>query len=129
MAELAFTVDRTAFEQLVAAAVNALPDQFRANLENVEVVVEDWPDRDTLRQLGIRQRAQLLGFYHGVPRLVRTHNYGLVLPDKISIYRYPILLQCRTLAELQQLVQRVVRHEIAHHFGIDDDRLHELGAY
>jgi len=70
-----------------------------------------------------------LGFYHGVPQTHRTTNYALVPPDRISIYRFPILNVCQTEAEVRDMVGRVVRHEIAHHFGISDDRLHELGAY
>jgi predicted Zn-dependent protease with MMP-like domain len=70
-----------------------------------------------------------LGFYHGVPRTKRTRNYGLVLPDKITIYRRPIEMRARTPEEVPVIVRRVVRHEIAHHFGIDDGRLHEIDAY
>jgi predicted Zn-dependent protease with MMP-like domain len=72
---------------------------------------------------------QLLGFYHGVPRTRRTHSYGLVLPDKITIYRRPIEIRSRTPEETRATVRRVVRHEIAHHFGISDNRLREIGAY
>ncbi len=117
------------FERTVAEALDSLPDVFRERLDNVEVVVEDWPDRETLRQAGISQPAALLGFYHGVPLTQRSQGYNLVLPDKISIYRQPILLQCRTKAEARATIQHVVRHELAHHFGIDDNRLREIGAY
>ena len=72
---------------------------------------------------------QLLGFYHGIPQPGRGANYGLVLPDKISIYRRPIEAQCRTDEEVCALVGHVLLHGVAHHFGIDDDRLDELGAY
>lgn len=117
------------FEQLVAAAIEDLPPYLKDRLDNVTVVVEEWPDPATLRLAGVRHRSQLLGFYHGVPQTHRTTHYGLVLPDKISIYRQPILQQCRHDDEVREMVGRVVRHEIAHHFGIGDDRLHELGAY
>lgn len=117
------------FEDLVAEAFNTLPDFFQDRLDNVEVVVEDWPDRHTLRTMGIRSPYGLLGFYHGVPLTERTTHYGLVAPDKISIYRKPIEAQCNTYDELRATVHRVVLHELAHHFGIDDDRLDELGAY
>jgi predicted Zn-dependent protease with MMP-like domain len=122
-------VNREIFERLVAEALEALPEYFRGKLDNVEVVVEDWPDRETMQRAGISHPSQLLGFYHGIPQTKRTHNYGLVLPDKISIYRQPILMRCRTLEEVRQTVRRVVRHELAHHFGIDDHRLREIGAY
>ena len=117
------------FERFVAEALDALPELFREKMDNVEVVVEDWPDQETMRKAGVRYPTELLGFYHGIPQTKRTHNYGLVLPDKISIYRQPILMRCRTLEEVRRTVYRVVRHELAHHFGIDDDRLREIGAY
>jgi len=121
--------DPEEFEELVAAAVNELPEMFLEMLDNVDIVVEDWPDRHTLALAGLSSRYELLGFYHGVPQTVRPHDYGNVAPDKISIYQRPIEAQCGSLAEARRLVGRVVRHEIAHHFGIDDDRLREIGAY
>ncbi|MBS3785068.1 MAG: metallopeptidase family protein [Anaerolineae bacterium] len=117
------------FQRLVAEALDNLPPEIQEKLDNVDVVVEDWPDPLTLRRAGLRHPAQLLGFYHGVPHTKRTHSYGLVLPDKISIYRRPIEMRSRSPEELRATVRRVVRHEIAHHFGIDDDRLREIGAY
>jgi len=122
-------MDPDAFEDLVAEAIQTLPEQFQEMLHNVAVVVEDWPDRETLRVARVRSPYQLLGFYHGIPQTARTTYYSLVPPDRISIYRRPIEAQCRTPAEVRELVGRVVRHEIAHHFGISDDRLHEIGAY
>ena len=119
----------SAFEALVGEAFEALSGEFGEALDNVAVVVEDWPDRETLRLAGVRSPAQLLGFYHGTPQAQRGHNYSLVPPDKISIYRGPIARLCRNHEALRALVERVLRHEIAHHFGIDDDRLHEIGAY
>jgi predicted Zn-dependent protease with MMP-like domain len=117
------------FENLVADALEALPTFFQDKLDNVEVVVEDWPDHHTMRLARVRSPYGLLGFYHGVPLTERTSYYGLVAPDKISIYRRPIEAQCRTEDELSAMVRRVVLHELAHHFGISDDRLHEIGAY
>ncbi len=117
------------FMDLVAEVLEALPPFFQERLDNVEVVVEDWPDPHTLRTMGIRSRYDLQGFYHGVPLTARTTHYGLVPPDKISIYRRPIETQCNSLDELRATVRRVVLHELAHHFGIDDDRLEEIGAY
>ena len=117
------------FDELVLSAIEDMPDAFLDFLENVAIVVEEWPDRAALQAVGVRERADLLGLYQGIPQTERTHGYNLVMPDKISIYRRPILMRCRTDAEVRELVQRVVRHEIAHHFGIDDDRLTEIGAY
>jgi predicted Zn-dependent protease with MMP-like domain len=122
-------VEDELFERLVTDAIDSLPEFFRDRLDNVEVLVEDWPDRHTMQIAGVRSPYSLLGFYHGVPLTQRTTYYGLVTPDKISIYRRPIEAQCRTPDELAATVRRVVLHELAHHFGIDDDRLHEIGAY
>ena len=122
-------MDRQTFERLVADSLNDLPEAFRARLDNVDVVVEDWPAPETMRLAGIDHPAQLLGFYHGVPQTKRTHHYGLVLPDKISIYQRPIEMRCRTMEQVRTTVQHVLQHEIAHHFGLDDDQLREIGAY
>ncbi len=122
-------MDRERFEELVVEAIEGLPQPFLDALENVAVVVEDWPDREALASVGVHRREDLLGLYQGIPQTDRTMGYTLVPPDKISIYRYPILMRCWTEDQVRDLVGRVVRHEIAHHFGIDDDRLIELGAY
>ncbi|MBP7689424.1 MAG: metallopeptidase family protein [Thermoflexales bacterium] len=122
-------VELNDFEQWVDEAIAGLPAYFRERMDNVAIAVEDWADRETLRAAGIRRPDELLGFYHGIPLTKRSSGYMLVAPDKISIYRQPILLQCRTVQQAQALTQRVVRHEVAHYFGIDDDRLRELGAY
>lgn len=120
-------MNQAVFERLVADAWDALPERFRRELDNVEVVVEDWPDQETVRLAGARHPAALLGFYRGVPQTRRTHSYGLVLPDKISIYQRPIEMRCHTMEQARELVHRVLWHEIAHHFGLDDDRLREIG--
>lgn len=117
------------FERLVAKSFDELPKAFKDRIENVAIVVEDWPDRQTLRLAGVRHPSGLLGLYHGVPLTERTHDYGLVAPDKISIYRFPILMQSSNPEGLAALVRRVLLHEIAHYFGVDDERLNELGAY
>ena len=122
-------MNRQTFERLVAQALDELPEEFRRKLDNVEIVVEDWPDPETMRLAEVQHRAQLLGFYRGIPQTKRTRNYGLVLPDKISVYRRPILMRCRTPEEVGQTIHRVLRHEIGHHFGISDERMREIGAY
>lgn len=106
------------FEQLVAAAVDVIPAELAAYIENVAVVVEDWPPPD---------EPGLLGLYEGVPLTVRDSWYIAALPDRIRIFRQPILAMCSTQAEVVKEVYITVVHEIAHHFGIDDDRLHDLG--
>jgi len=121
-------MDRERFAQLVAKAVESLPEEFRDKMENVDVVVEDQPAQEQLAKLR-RKRGEgllLLGLYQGVPLTRRGRHYGLVAPDKITIFQKPIEARCRYDAEIIAEVQRVVRHEIAHHFGISDARLKEL---
>ena len=122
-------ISKEDFERCVVEALESLPRWFQERLDNVEVVVENWPDPLVLQKAGVQSPAQLLGFYHGIPQTRRPRRYGLVLPDKISIYRGPIALRCRSEEQLKQLVRHVVLHELAHHFGIDDNRLREIGAY
>ncbi len=119
-------MDRERFEQLVERAVAGLPEEFSARLENVDVVVADWPSQHELASLGLRSRYQLLGLYQGVPLTKRGDHYGLVPPDKITIFQGPIEAKCRNDASITREIGRVVRHEIAHHFGIGDGRLREL---
>ena len=107
------------FDDLVAQALDEVPPELAALMDNVAVFVEDRPPREDSR---------LLGLYEGVPLTSRDSSYGLgTLPDRITIYRLPMLAVCADEAEVVEQVQITVAHEIAHHFGIDDDRLHELG--
>jgi predicted Zn-dependent protease with MMP-like domain len=122
-------MDYEAFADLVGEALDGLPAQIQAWLDNVEVVVEDWPSRQQLAQLGLRGGTTLLGLYEGIPQTSRSSNYGLVLPDKVTIFRGPILGIAYTEDAARSQVRQTVVHELAHHFGISDDRLHELGAY
>lgn len=117
------------FEQLVAAAVESLPDEFRERLENIDVVVADVPTRSQQRRTDRRRGNLLLGLYEGVPLTERTAGYTFMMPDKITVFQKNIESLCRTDAEIVKEVRHVVLHEIAHHFGIDDDRLEELGRY
>jgi predicted Zn-dependent protease with MMP-like domain len=123
------SVSEDEFYDLVAEALESIPQKFHDRLDNVEILVEDFPAWNTMRLAKVRSKWQLLGFYHGVPLTERTSGYNLIAPDKISIYRRPIEAQVNTEEELRELVHRVVRHEVAHYFGIDDDRLVEIGAY
>jgi predicted Zn-dependent protease with MMP-like domain len=119
-------MDRQRFEWLVARAVDGLPEEFGTKLENIDVVVEDWPTLAQLAKAGLRRSETLLGLYQGVPLTKRSRHYGLVPPDKITIFQKPIEAKCRYNAEITTEIQRVVRHEIAHHFGIGDARLKQI---
>jgi len=119
-------MQRKKFETIVARAVDSLPPEFQRKLENVDVVVEEWPTQRQLRQAKLIHPTQLLGLYQGVPQTRRGRGYGLVLPDKISIFQKPIEAQCRFGDEIEAKIGEVVRHEIAHHFGLDDETLRRI---
>lgn len=109
------------FEKLTAEAVAALPDYFKQKLENVQVVVEMWPNAE------IAKDRLLLGLYQGIPKPKRNINYTMVLPDKITVFMGPIELISRGDEQtIKNLVIDTVKHEIAHHFGISDERLREI---
>jgi predicted Zn-dependent protease with MMP-like domain len=115
---------RERFEELVAKAVDDLPEEFRAGLENVDVVAQDYPDRRQLSRIG--RGKTLLGLYEGIPQAKRTQGYGMVLPDRIVIFQKPIEDRCRSEAEVEAEIVRVVRHEIAHHFGLDEEEIRRI---
>jgi predicted Zn-dependent protease with MMP-like domain len=119
-------VEREKFETLVYKAIDALPEEFKSKLENVDVLVEDWPSQRQINQFRLRSKAQLLGLYEGVPQTQRGSGYNLVPPDKITIFQRPIEMECRADREIEAEIGRVVKHEIAHHFGIGDARLYEI---
>jgi len=119
-------MDREKFETLVVEAIDNLPLEFRNKLENVDVVVEDWPTSGQLKKVKLSHRSQLLGLYEGVPQINRGRGYGLVPPDKISIFRKPIEGQCHFNEEIGVKITEVVCHEIAHHFGIDEKTLRSI---
>jgi len=119
-------MEREKFEALVARAIENLPLEFQRKLENVDIVVEEWPTPGQLRQAKHIHPTQLLGLYQGVPQTRRGRGYGLVLPDKISIFQKPIEAQCRFSDEIKLKVEEVVRHEIAHHFGLDEKTLRKI---
>jgi len=119
-------MEREKFEALVARAIENLPPEFQRKLENVDIVVEEWPTPGQLKRAKHIHPTQLLGLYQGVPQTRRGRGYGLVLPDKISIFQKPIEAQCRFGDEIEAKVEEVVRHEIAHHFGIDEETLRKI---
>ncbi|MCD6568264.1 MAG: metallopeptidase family protein [Dehalococcoidia bacterium] len=118
-------MDREKFEGLVAKAVDDLPEEFLTEMDNVVVMVEDYPSHRQKNSVGLQRDETLLGLYEGVPQTMREH-YGLVPPDKITIFQKPIEGKCRSDADITAEVEEVVKHEIAHHFGIDDARLEQI---
>jgi len=110
-------LDRAGFEALVDEALDEIPAEIASQVHNVVVLVEDEPPAD---------EPDLLGVYEGVALTERTADHT-GLPDRITVFRRPLLEMCETPEELVREVRITVVHEIAHHFGIDDERLHELG--
>ncbi len=90
------------------------------------MVVDDWPSPSQLDEVGLRHGECLLGLYEGVPQTVRGKRYGMVAPDKITIFQKPIEAKCRYNTDIVDEVRKVVLHEIAHHFGIGDARLRQI---
>ncbi len=120
-------VSRLRFEALVRQAVRDLPPEFGERLDNLDIVVERRPSPRRLHQGRVRPGYTLLGLYLGVPQTHRGLGYSYALPDRIIIFQEPIQHIVSSEEELVEQVRATVIHEIAHHFGIDDERLHELG--
>ncbi len=118
---------RREFERLVAEAVVALPGPIRRRLDNVDVVVEDEPSPEILAEAGVPPGETLYGYYQGVPQQARGYSYSMTLPDKITIFRRPIIAASRGPGQMRWLVRSTVIHELAHHFGLDDEDLKRLG--
>jgi predicted Zn-dependent protease with MMP-like domain len=104
------------FEAEVGRVLANLPHALSRRIANVAFGVEDG-----------REKPNLLGLYEGIPLTGRGNHYSLALPDRITLYRYPILMRCSTHDDVVRLIEVVVKHEIGHYFGLTDDRLHELG--
>ena len=116
-------MEKKEFERLILRALEELPERFRKRLENIEIVIEDKPQTTTLSECEISPPATLLGLYRGIPLKKRSRWYGNVLPDKITIYQRPIESLCRSSEEIEERVREVVRHEIGHHFGLQEKEL------
>lgn len=117
------------FEELVGRALDLLPPEFRDHMENVGVVISDEPDAELLESMGMDPddpEDTLFGLYEGTPLTERFHD-DVLLPDTITIFRRPLLEWCESEREVVDEVRITVLHEIGHFFGMDEDRLEELG--
>jgi predicted Zn-dependent protease with MMP-like domain len=119
-------MEREAFRRLVDEALTLVPAEFRTYLEGVPVLVEDWPSAALLEDLGLPEDETLYGLYSG-PALTDGPPGSGDLPPRITIYRGPLLEDCGDEAELREEVATTIIHEVAHRFGIGEDRLEELG--
>ncbi len=120
-------LDRRRFRALVREAVASLPPELLRRVENVDIVIQRRPTASDRKRAGIGAGGLLFGLYQGVPLTQRGHHYNLALPDRICVYQEPIESICHTDDEVRAEVRKTVLHELGHHFGIDDERLRDLG--
>lgn len=121
-------VNRKQFEKMVWQAVDELPDSIKAEIHNLEIEVRYAPSDDDF-DLADEDEDELFGLYHGIPLTERTSDYNLTVPDLITIFQRAHEDECQTLSAMREEVRRTVRHEIAHYFGMSDDRLDAIGRY
>ena len=112
-------ISQEQFEKLVEEAMDNLPERFKEKMHNVAIIVADFPTEEQLGKTGKKEKYALLGLYEGYIQS-RKLNFGVVLPDRITIFRVPIMQSCSTEEECRKRVEDTVKHEIAHHFGSDE---------
>ena len=117
------------FENLAQKVFDSLPERFQENMENVRIVVEDEPGAETMKQMRIYSPNILLGLYEGIPLNKRGGWYGMspVVPDKISLYKINIERGAGSLTEIYERIRRVLIHEIAHYYGMNEDEVRAAG--
>ena len=121
-------LDPDRFAALVEEAVDAIPEEFRRYLANVAVCIEDWPSDAQLESLGLDPELDtLFGLYEGTALPDRAHDHGNTLPDRITIFREPLLDEFTTERAIRREIEVTVVHEIAHFFGLDDEQVRRLG--
>lgn len=113
-------MDNETFEQLVNEGIAAIPEPFRSKIENVAFIIEDRPSRRQRREMHLDHDHTLLGLYEGIPQTQRGEHYFAVLPDKITIFKEPILELSADHDEIRKIVAETVWHEIGHHFGLTE---------
>jgi predicted Zn-dependent protease with MMP-like domain len=120
------TLSDQAFEELINRAMDELPQEYIKNLNNVAITYDDDPSPEQLQKQGVRQGSLLLGLYEGIPLTGRGAGYALVLPDKITLFKNPILAVVQDERSLFEQIKRTLWHEIAHHYGLGHDVIHRL---
>lgn len=121
------SVDRKAFEKLLSEAIDELPQEFRTKLQNVAVIVEDYPSDELKKQMAMSEDDTLFGLYEGVPLTQRGYFNQPLYPDRILIFQKALEDECESSDELKEELKTTLVHEVAHFFGMDDDYLEELG--
>src|SRR5438477_6377197 len=120
-------MDRNAFEKLVSDSIGELPEEFRNKLENVVIIIEDYPSRELMQEMELSPDDTLFGLYEGVPLTERGFFAEPLYPDRILVFQRAIEDECDSLEEIKEEVKITLVHEIAHFFGIDDDYLEDIG--
>ena len=121
------SISREQFQNLVLQALSDLPEDVRHSLQNVDVVVDDVASMSQIVGTGIENAMDLLGLYEGIP-LTERYGYDMVLPDKVTLFQKPIESICDTQEQMAEEISKTLIHEIAHHFGLDDDHIDRLGS-
>lgn len=119
-------MNKKKFEELVEKAYDRIPEEYRDKIENVVITVEDYPTKEDLEKLEIRGKGLLLGLYRGTPLPQRSIWQGARTPDEIVLFQKDIERVCRNDKEIEERVDEVLKHEIAHYFGLSDDEIYEL---
>lgn len=114
------------FDRLISKAMDELPQEYIKGLNNVAIVYADWPDEHQAQKAGLREGNILLGLYEGIPLTQRGAGYSFVLPDKITLFKHSLLMIARDPQSLFEQIKRTLWHEIAHYYGLNHDRIHEL---
>lgn len=114
------------FDDMISSVMDELPQEYITGLKNVSVVIADDPDEHQRQKLKLRCHETLFGLYEGIPLTKRGSGYNLVLPDKITLFKNPLLSASQDLASFRENTKRTLWHEIAHHYGLDHERIHKL---
>ncbi len=122
-------ITKEEFENLVEEALEEIPEYFKKHIENLEFIVKEYPSMFELKRANIYGRGMLLGLYEGVPLGKRGPGYQGILPDRITLYMYPIIDEARRLhMPLKEKIKKVLMHEIGHYFGLSEAELRNLGV-
>lgn len=114
------------FDHLISQAMDELPQEYIKGLNNVAILYADDPDEYQIQKSGLREGNILLGLYEGIPLTKRGGNYTFVLPDKITLFKHSMMMVAHDPQQLYEQIKRTLWHEIAHYYGLDHDRIHEL---
>jgi len=116
------------FNELISQSMDELPEEYITGLDNVVITYDDEPDQAQRKKLKLRCHQSLYGLFEGIPKTQRGAGYAMVLPDKITLFKKPMEQSCRNMTELKAQVKNTLWHEIAHHYGLNHARIHELEA-